>query len=213
MTDLHDYAKIVKDIRPSVVVLPDVINNREDTQHRAAEYTQRATWEPKHYMFVPQGEGIADTLQAYDDAFRQLDPGRYIIGIGKSYYHWCAGETERAYEVGRVQMVEDIFGIPDSQLFRFHLLGGRTNPTQRFSSWTGSIVGLDAYDPCGCTLQDTIYPNFDPKRRVNHLSDAEGPGGDEALKRNVSTFCNYYGLTMGTNPIDKTNGPDDKVYI
>ncbi|MEK0325649.1 MAG: hypothetical protein QQN63_08090 [Nitrosopumilus sp.] len=206
VTDLREYAKIIAATRPDIVVLPDVLEDRMGTISRSEAYLKLASWQPKHYMYVPQGDGIADTLKAYDTAFQELDPGRFIIGIGKSYYHWCGDETERAYESGRVQMVRDIFHITDSNRHRFHLLGGRCNPTQQFTVWTDRFIGLDAYDPCACTLQDSVYPTFDPSRKVNHLSDLEAPGGCLALERNVSLFCNYYGLTAG---IDIPERSDD----
>jgi hypothetical protein len=60
--DSKEYGKLIDDIRPHVVVLPDVVNNARDTVHESRKFLKSFTKDVPCYMGVLQGTSLSDYL-------------------------------------------------------------------------------------------------------------------------------------------------------
>ena len=205
LIDIPEYVDIIKDIKPDIVVLPDIPFDGSATKERAKEFLMMTQWQAPHYIYVPHGDCVSDTLAAYDIAFHTIDPLRFIIGLGISYKHWCSsppnhgcdsGDEYDHPEKGRIEFVQDVLNITGAEHFRLHLFGGRRRPTKQFTRWTDQIVGLDAYDPCACALSGRAYPIEGTFKKLDHGSLKE-PATDDLLKTSVENFCELYGINAG----------------
>ena len=202
-----EYATVAQILRPPVLILPDIPNASWINSKRHGEkFARNCSHTPEKYIYIPQGQNMAQVLTAYDDAFQSLDAEKFIIGLGLGYKHWCETADDAAHERGRVEFVEDVMKVPGADLFKFHLLGGRKQPTKQFTRWTTSIVGLDAYDPCHCAMQDVIYPEYGDERYPQGcITEVTS---DALLKENVENFCDLYGLNPGPDVDD-----DEPIYV
>lgn len=187
------YMMCINILQPHVVVLPDILKVPSlDSRERSLSFVNELEYYSGYegeYMYVPQGRTKDEVLTEYNWSLAHL-ADNYIIGIGMSYRLWGT-EEGRHFENGRCQMLKDIMNLPAYSIRPIHILGGRWNTADlSVFNTSGNFVGLDSYKPCRSAQ---LSKRFTPvKSKLSH-TDQRCPS-EEALKRNVTEFCNLYGL-------------------
>lgn len=205
--DIDLYTKVVRELEPDVVVLPDLVGRPGDESRalslKFADALAKQHGCPIKYMFAAQGQDRDDVLFQYDWAMTYLDPKDYIIGLGQAYLQWTnepVGQDRGGpdWEKPRQKMIEDMeayAGLTKLQAYQFHLLGARWNPMALFRIYRKlNIVGLDSIKPCTCTFAGTYYPVYKQEKRKLDLCDDNGYCSTNALTLNIDRLVDAYGL-------------------
>ncbi len=197
--DTGQYLTTVGRLRPSIVVLPDLIG-RPGRESREASLsfarTIRQKFPKMKMMFAPQGQNELDTLSEYEWAMRNLNPEHYIIGFGQAYLVW--ENDTRKDEDARAELIKQVLARSMGNKHTFHILGGRWIPKDFSYLWTAdNFMGLDSIKPCTCTLESLKYPER-PEKKIVRLSRTVAHS--DALIGNCYEFAKQYGLAFDPDP-------------
>lgn len=205
--DDDGYMRLAKRLKPDVLVLPDLIGTpHNQSRLRSLQFVSRAVSHgyAGQFMYVPQGATKQEILKEFQFAQTELDPQRFIIGLGQSYLTWevqgGGGSPGLTQEAARVQLIKDLMVRTSNWgACRYHILGGRWEyaPLARLVQESRlNFIGLDSVKPVTCTLGGTIFPEK-PKYGggKTDLFSLEVPDELEH-SHNVRMFCEAYNLAM-----------------
>ena len=203
VVQLNTYGRLAKNLKPWCVVLPDVVGMpAKKNRDRCLTFAERLLNSSEfagsdvQLMYAVQGTTAAESLDAYDWAADNLDPDRYIIGIGQSYLLWLQDMPDvKGHEQARTIEVTDIMMNENAGKFWYHVLGARWESTAAYSKYP-NIIGIDTIKPCHCALNHTVYPhkppNTDPAYKSTKVATSD------LLHINIMYFCQEYGASSGT---------------
>ncbi len=203
-----DLVALAAYLKPDVIVMPDAVGEphratwelgqvfvehmekKLRTMHTASRSKLARQYDPI-YMYVSQGVSPHDVMEGYALAMNKLDPQKYVMGLGLGYKAWLSPSDPEESEAARERMVEDIFSLPKSSTFRWHILGARWNATKHFAEYSPYICGLDTFKPCQSALNGMRYPGRIPEK-VDHrdprIVDVD------ILNRSMEVFASMYDL-------------------
>lgn len=201
--DLNDYAIVAKDLEPSVIVLTDLVGrSSKDSRDRSLQFVTLMEGpgglpSKTEYMYTPQGRCRSEVLDEYAWAIENLDPKRFIIGLGQGYLQWCHGPGDENSEITRLPMVQSVMALPGAAACRFHLLGARWEATPMVGSVYASypnLIGVDTIKPVTCAEAGLRYPNRPSNRSIERMSMTVVD--EELLRENVVRFCHQYWCSL-----------------
>lgn len=198
LCDMGEYLTVVHDLKPDVVILPDLPGIRASTSRKRSlkfmellrRYTPHLLEDGMQVMYCPQGAGYRDVMDEFVWACGKLynDPG-WLIGIGKCHEYW-QGRGER----GRMDMVEAISRITHANQCRFHLLGmrwdtGFSDPKNVTYPNYPNIIGMDTTKATKCALEHKVFPD---KPEVIHTMDSPWMVDEPYLIKSVDGICDAW---------------------
>ncbi len=197
--DLAEYAKVITDLAPSVVVMTDLINRpREESRKRSfelfdhlAEFQQSDAAMNTQFMYVAQGTSKQEVLDEYEWAINELDPVLFIIGLGNGYLHWVRETGDENKEETRMPMVGEVLGMPGAEDHEFHVLGARWSADNSDYAYFENISGIDTIKPCTCASSGLVYPTKPPFRCMDR--ESLDTVDSSLLEMNILEFCADYG--------------------
>jgi hypothetical protein len=195
-----EYMHMAKELRPHVVVLPDLVG--EDWERSAsiseefmAKLRTQGDWgRDVDVMYVPQGRTQEENKKAYRWAINVCDPRKTIIGLGKSYllWHTSAMPEKGTTEHPRIALASYVARLPNANKFRFHLLGARPTASHLYNSMHIlnhiNISGLDSYKPFKAAYKAATNLPGPAHTSADLIPDA-------LLDKHVTAFCELWGLT------------------
>lgn len=198
--DSESYKEIIEELRPDVVVLPDLVGRPAEESFKVSQ--RFSHWVMSHYphmktMFAGQGQNQDEILEIYGDAFAEWDPARCIIGFGQAYLTWEDPKKGLTQEKARITMIQDIVsyeGAKHLQNHQFHILGGRWGPQSL--AWFRdklNITGLDTVKPLTSCLSKMQYPHYAEGHQKTDLLGTELVT-DLELKASVDELVDAYDL-------------------
>lgn len=216
-----DLIELALETRPDVIVMPDAvgepwsvtwklgkqfieeIETELSLQRNKKRMRAGITRYSPTYMYASQGISSHDVLSGYKTAIRELSPKRFVMGLGLGYKQWMKEGDDPESEDARRRMVDEVFAIPGSSNFRWHVLGARWEATEVFDDYAEYICGLDTFKPCQSALQGMRYPaHAGPK--ISHR-DA-GVVDEDILSASVRSFGHDYKLYTGPRSIPYMGG-------
>jgi hypothetical protein len=213
-----DYIRIVKELDPTMVVLPDLIGqSSEESAARTVAFYKRLRENDytKRVMLVGQGTDLQDTIECYRQLLEWVtllpeDQQRLVtFGYGQAYAHvaktiydmikhfvggpyWAPSPSQEFAEMARRFMIARIFEeVPYIRNWQAHLLGAR------WAAFTDPLpcnfVSFDSYKPTSAAMYNKTYP-YPPERaeqRVRNDLD-ERCVLQNALKDGVNNILQLY---------------------
>lgn len=204
---LDRYIEVIDDLRPSTVVLLDIVGvpGREsfDLSMRSLRsivlHFAASSYAPM-FMFCGQGIDKDDVVSSYYRAYDTLDPSKFIIGVGQGYLHF--GDSDR--ENARVRLVEQLRTHPRFHEFRHHILGGRwmvTKTEREYYRGMDNIVSLDTIKPTTCALGNRVYPAAPVERRLNFFD--ERIPCEAIMEQSMMELCGAYGMSIAQPTVEQ----------
>jgi hypothetical protein len=201
MIDVDVYARLAHDVLPWAIVLPDVVGMpARQSRERCLAFTNKVADIGAQYIFVGQGNTASDALDGFDWAAGNLDPQRFIIGIGQAYLLWLNEQEKHqrhqtTHEIVRMDLVDEIMANVNAAKMRYHIFGARWTPWSHFTKYS-NIASIDTIKPCYCALHNMIYPNCQMGTPHTNIRNSRICASETALIINVAAFCKAYDCVM-----------------
>lgn len=206
----EEYLSIIDRVRPSVIILPDLIGySHQQSREYSLTFMRKLTdrlyksidrrYTPE-FMYVPQGRDTVEVLSEFQWAVDTLTTGEFIIGFGQSYLAWCMsadGETidpnKADSEGGRASQITAVinrlrWSSPGYTTPRFHVLGARWEPgpfARVNRPLYARFVGVDSIKPLHCALSQCLYPARPESARM----PVQSYGSDTGRKVRLTDDC------------------------
>lgn len=196
--DWNNYVHMTNALCPWCVVLPDIVRGNAEESRELAFNIEAGIKCNSKLMYVPQGRNREEVLREFQWVFQNLNPDVYILGVGTASFFWGKGEEHRQ------SMLQEIFALKNSKLFKYHMLGARKTNILPYT-YQPNVIGIDTFKPCRWAMDRREMPNdlmlfsfamekYPDIDKVRWNQSTPSAVNDIILNKNITAFCYAYGI-------------------